>query len=53
MTKGEDGATFILYHAVDAGRPGSAPDDEVNSRRIMLVDRLHRRDGWPVVDSRD
>lgn len=45
----EGGSTRILYHAVDAKRPRTKSDDEVNSRRIMLVDRLIWRDGWPAV----
>jgi arabinan endo-1,5-alpha-L-arabinosidase len=40
---------FILYHAVDAVHPRSRPEDEVNTRRVMLVDRLEWRDGWPAV----
>lgn len=49
----DDGAMFILYHAVDAEKPRSASEDEVNTRRIMLVDRIIWRDGWPVVGSGD
>ena len=48
-----DGDTFILYHAVDAKRPKTAPKDDVNTRRIMLVDRVVWRDGWPVVGKGD
>jgi arabinan endo-1,5-alpha-L-arabinosidase len=43
------GKMVILYHAVDADRPRSAPQDEVNTRRIMLVDHLVWRNGWPAV----
>lgn len=49
----KDGETFILYHAVDAARPRARPEDEVNTRRVMLVDRLAWRDGWPVVETGD
>lgn len=45
----KDGETLILYHAVDAARPRSRPEDEVNTRRIMLTARLAWRDGWPVL----
>lgn len=45
----DDGQMLTLYHAVDADRPRSAPQDEVNTRRIMLVARLVWRDGWPVL----
>ncbi|MCL9999390.1 MAG: glycoside hydrolase family 43 protein [Erythrobacter sp.] len=44
-----DGETLILYHAVDAARPRTRPEDEVNTRRIMLTAPLVWRDGWPVV----
>lgn len=47
----EDDTTLILYHAVDTKRPRSDPSDDVNTRRIMLVDRLEWRGGWPVVAS--
>ncbi len=46
----ERGNTHILYHAVDADRPRTTPSDDVNSRRIMLVDRLIWRDGWPAIE---
>jgi len=43
------GDHWVLYHAVDARRPRSQPSDDVNSRRVMLLDRLEWRDGWPRV----
>lgn len=49
----KDGATFILYHAVDAANPRSSPHDEPNTRRIMLLDRLAWRDGWPEIPARE
>lgn len=49
----KDGESFILYHGVDAARPRTRPEDEVNTRRVMLVDRLAWRDGWPVVETGD
>ena len=45
----ERGEAHILYHAVDVRRPRSKPTDDINSRRIMLVDRLVWRNGWPEV----
>jgi arabinan endo-1,5-alpha-L-arabinosidase len=45
----QGGETFILYHAVDAAKPRSRAGDEVNTRRVMLVDRLVWRNGWPQV----
>lgn len=41
------GTDWIVYHAVDSGRPRSRPGDQPNTRRIMLIDRLVWRDGWP------
>ncbi len=43
------GRQWIVYHAVDARRPRTAPTDEVNSRRIMLIDPIVWRDGWPRI----
>jgi arabinan endo-1,5-alpha-L-arabinosidase len=39
------GGLWIVYHAVDSGRPGTP----VNTRRVMLIDRLVWRGGWPQV----
>jgi arabinan endo-1,5-alpha-L-arabinosidase len=44
------GDHWMLYHAVDARRPRSKPTDEVNTRRVMLLDRIVWRDGWPRVE---
>ena len=41
------GEQWILYHAVDSRRPRSKESDEINTRRVMLIDRLEWRDGWP------
>ena len=43
------GDTWIVYHAIDVNRPRQRQEDEINSRRIMLIDRIHWRDGWPFV----
>jgi arabinan endo-1,5-alpha-L-arabinosidase len=43
------GRDWLVYHAVDARRPRTRPADDVNSRRVMLIDRLVWRDGWPDV----
>jgi arabinan endo-1,5-alpha-L-arabinosidase len=43
------GDDWIVYHAVDARRPRARPGDEVNTRRIMLIDRIAWVDGWPRV----
>ena len=43
------GDDWIVYHAVDARRSRSKDSDDVNSRRIMLIDRIEWVDGWPRV----
>jgi arabinan endo-1,5-alpha-L-arabinosidase len=43
------GRDWIVYHAVDTRRPRSKPTDDVNTRRVMLIDRLVWEDGWPRV----
>jgi arabinan endo-1,5-alpha-L-arabinosidase len=45
------GDDWILYHAVDTRRPRTKPSDEINSRRVMLIDRLVWRDGWPRLEA--
>ena len=47
------GRDWIVYHAVDVGRPRTKPSDDINTRRVMLIDRLEWRDGWPVVVAAD
>jgi arabinan endo-1,5-alpha-L-arabinosidase len=44
------GQDWILYHAVDARHPREAASDEVNTRRVMLIDHIQWRNGWPVID---
>ena len=41
------GDAWLLYHAVDARRSRAKPADDVNSRRVMLLDRIEVREGWP------
>jgi arabinan endo-1,5-alpha-L-arabinosidase len=43
------GDDWMVYHAVDAKHPRTKPGDDVNSRRIMLIDRIEWRDGWPRI----
>jgi arabinan endo-1,5-alpha-L-arabinosidase len=43
------GDTWIVYHAIDVNRPRQRQEDEINSRRIMLIDKIQWRDGWPFV----
>jgi arabinan endo-1,5-alpha-L-arabinosidase len=44
------GTHWMLYHAIDARRPRSRPANEINSRRVMLLDRIIWRDGWPRLE---
>jgi arabinan endo-1,5-alpha-L-arabinosidase len=46
------GTDWVLYHGVDNRRPRSKPTDDVNTRRVMLLDRLTWRDGWPEIAGR-
>jgi arabinan endo-1,5-alpha-L-arabinosidase len=46
------GDLWLLYHAVDSRRPRARATDEINTRRVMLLDRLVWRDGWPEVEGR-
>ena len=43
------GQTWIVYHAIDVNRPRQRQEDEINSRRILLIDRVEWKDGWPFV----
>jgi len=44
------GNDWIVYHAVDVQQPRVKPTDEINTRRVMLIDRIRWRNGWPVID---
>ena len=43
------GDSWIVYHAIDVNRPRQRQEDEINSRRILLIDKIEWRDGWPFV----
>jgi arabinan endo-1,5-alpha-L-arabinosidase len=43
------GQVWIIYHAIDVNRPRQRQEDEINSRRILLIDRIEWKDGWPFV----
>ena len=46
--KGQD---WIVYHASDVHHSRVNPDADINSRRVMLIDRIRwSDDGWPVID---
>jgi arabinan endo-1,5-alpha-L-arabinosidase len=44
------GQDWIVYHAVDAHRTREKSSDEPNTRRILLIDRVRWRNGWPLID---
>jgi arabinan endo-1,5-alpha-L-arabinosidase len=44
------GDDWIVYHAVDPRRPSGTPGGDPNTRRVLLMDRLVYRDGWPAVE---
>jgi len=43
------GDVWIVYHAIDVNRPRQRQEDEINSRRILLMDKIIWKDGWPYV----
>jgi len=43
------GEVWMVYHAIDVNRPRQRQEDEINSRRVMLIDKIQWRDGWPFV----
>jgi arabinan endo-1,5-alpha-L-arabinosidase len=43
------GEAWIIYHAIDENKPRQRQEDEINSRRVLLIDRIEWRDGWPHV----
>lgn len=45
----KSGDHWIIYHAIDVNRPRQRQEDEINSRRILLIDKILWRDGWPFV----
>ena len=45
------GQLWMVYHAVDSRRPRARDSDQVNTRRVMLLDPIVWRGGWPHVDA--
>ena len=43
---GQDGS---VYHAIDVNRPRQRQEAEINSRRILLIDKIEWNDGWLFV----
>jgi len=44
-----DGEVWMIYHAIDVERPRQRQQDEINSRRVLLIDRIRWEDGWPWI----
>jgi arabinan endo-1,5-alpha-L-arabinosidase len=44
------GQDWIVYHAIDARHSRENPSDEVNTRRVMLIDPIRWVKDWPVID---
>ena len=44
------GDDWIAFHAVDVGRPRVKASDDLNTRRVMLIDRIKWVGAWPVVE---
>ena len=44
------GRDWIVYHAIDDRRPRENKSDEINTRRILLIDPIAWRNGWPTID---
>jgi arabinan endo-1,5-alpha-L-arabinosidase len=45
----EAGDDWIVYHAIDVNKPRQRQEDEINSRRILLIDKIEWHEGWPWV----
>lgn len=43
------GELWMLYHAIDVNRPRQRQEDQINSRRVLLIDPIEWRDGWPHI----
>ena len=45
------GQVWIVYHAIDVNRPRQTQEDEINSRRVLLIDCISWKNGWPYVQT--
>ena len=43
------GQVWMIYHAIDVNRPRQRQEDEINSRRVLLIDKIEWKDGWPHI----
>ncbi|HEX7177054.1 MAG TPA: glycoside hydrolase family 43 protein [Pyrinomonadaceae bacterium] len=52
IVEDDAGQSWIVYHAIDVKRPymTATLKDDRNVRRVMLLDRLAYRGGWPFVE---
>ncbi len=50
VAEDRSGRHWMLYHAVDSRRPRVRATDDVNTRRVMLIDPIVWRNGWPSID---
>jgi arabinan endo-1,5-alpha-L-arabinosidase len=44
------GREWMVFHAVDLRRARTKPTDDLNTRRILLIDPIVWRDEWPRID---
>jgi arabinan endo-1,5-alpha-L-arabinosidase len=49
IVKDKAGEDWIVYHAIDVKRARQTDQCGINSRRVLLIDRIEWRDGWPHV----
>ena len=49
IVKDKAGEDWIVYHAIDMQRTRQPDDEDFYSRRVLLMDRIQWRDGWPHV----
>ena len=49
LVSDDSGRDWLVYHAVDVRRPRAKPTDDINTRRIMLIDPIEWVDGWPRI----
>ena len=49
LVSDKDGEVWMIYHAIDVERPRQRQQDEINSRRVLLIDKILWRDGWPWI----
>lgn len=43
------GQVWMIYHAIDVSKPRQRQEDEINSRRILMLDQIEWSDGWPWI----